>query len=107
MHNSLAQLGGYGGMSIDPQIMAQLTSQLDPPFQHPGHAYAQARSARFRSIQPNTPDIAACVLQGSVVCMCSYKPDPLPIDRESTALVKHFTWILFSIRLFLGMLFVA
>ena len=34
---------------------AQLTSQLDPPFQHPGHAYAQARSARFRSIQPNTP----------------------------------------------------
>jgi len=34
---------------------AQLTSQLDPPFQHPGHAYAQVRSARFRSIQPNTP----------------------------------------------------
>jgi hypothetical protein len=42
MHNSLAQLGDYGGMSIDPQIMAQLTSQLDPPFQHPGHTYTQA-----------------------------------------------------------------
>ena len=42
MHNPLAHLGDYGGMSIDPQIMAQLTSQLDPPFQHPGHAYAQA-----------------------------------------------------------------
>jgi hypothetical protein len=42
MHNSLAHLGDYSGMSIDPQIMAQLTSQLDPPFQHPGHAYAQA-----------------------------------------------------------------
>jgi hypothetical protein len=42
MHNPLAQLADYSGMSIDPQIMAQLTSQLDPPFQHPGHAYAQA-----------------------------------------------------------------
>jgi len=50
-------------------------------------------------------DIAACVLQGSVVC--SYKPDPLPIDRESTAMVKHFTWVLFSFRLLLDILFVA
>ena len=39
--------------------------------------------------------------------MCSYKPDPLPNDRESTADIKHFTWILFSIRLFLDILFVA
>jgi hypothetical protein len=50
-------------------------------------------------------DIAAYVLQGSVVC--SYKPDPLPIDRESTASVKHFTWVLFSFRLLLDILFVA
>jgi hypothetical protein len=50
---------------------------------------------------------AACVLQGSVAYMCSYKPGPLPNDRESTALVKHFTWILFSLRLFLDILFVA
>lgn len=47
MHNSLAHLGDYSGMSIDPQIMAQLTSQLDPPFQHPGHAYAQAGMPDF------------------------------------------------------------
>lgn len=42
MHNPLAHLGDYSGISIDPQIMAQLTSQLDPPFQHPGHAFEQA-----------------------------------------------------------------
>jgi hypothetical protein len=51
-------------------------------------------------------DIAACVLQSSVVCMCNYKPDPLPIDRESTALVEHCTWILISFRL-LDILFVT
>jgi hypothetical protein len=39
-------------------------------------------------------DIVACVLQSLVVCMCNYKPDPLPIDRESTAPVEHCTWIL-------------
>ena len=39
--------------------------------------------------------------------MCSYKPEPLPNNRESTADVKHFTWILFSIRFFLDILFVA
>jgi hypothetical protein len=52
-------------------------------------------------------DIAACVLQSSVVCMCNYKPGPLPIDRKSTALVEHCTWILISFRLLLDILFVT
>ncbi len=52
MHDSLSHLGDYTGMSIDPQIMAQLTAQLDPPFQHPGHAYVQAGLPHFgRSAQ--------------------------------------------------------
>jgi len=57
MHESLAHLGDYNSMSIDPQIMAQLTAQLDPPFQHPGNAYAQAglpHFSRSTQIHPQT-----------------------------------------------------
>lgn len=46
MHESLTHLGDYNA-SIDPQIMAQLVSQLNPPFQDPGNAYAQTGLPHF------------------------------------------------------------
>jgi hypothetical protein len=56
---------------------------------------------------PQTTFHAKIILRTINAVLFSYKPDPLPNDRESTALVKHFTWILFSLRLFLDILFVA
>ena len=47
MHSALAHLEDYSTISIDPQIMEQLTSQLDPPFQHPRDAYTQAGLSNF------------------------------------------------------------
>ena len=47
MHGPVSNMEDYSGMSIDPQIMAQLTAQLDPPFQHPASAYTQPGLSHF------------------------------------------------------------
>ena len=47
VHPPLSHLNDFSNMSIDPTIMEQLTSQLSPPFQDPGNAYAQAGLPTF------------------------------------------------------------